>query len=84
MTTPTTAAVGRTNGPDRAPAALLDARAVANLLACAPRTVWRMRDAGKMPRPVRLGSLVRWRRDDIHAWIIAGCPACRSVKGGAR
>lgn len=83
MTT-TPAAGERIVGPDRAPAALLDVRAVAALLDCAPRTVHRLRDAGRMPRPVRIGSLVRWRRADVLGWIDAGCPAMRSVKGGAR
>lgn len=84
MTTTPTAAGERIAGPDRAPAALLDVRAVAALLDCAPRTVHRLRDSGRMPRPVRVGSLVRWRRADVLAWIAAGCPACRSVKGGVR
>ena len=34
----------------------------------------RLRDAGHMPRPVRLGALVRWRRDILDQWIASGCP----------
>ena len=30
--------------------------------------------AGKVPRPVKIGSLSRWRRDELRAWSIAGCP----------
>ncbi len=56
-------------------AALLDVRAVAALLDCSPRHVYRVADAGKMPAPVRVGALVRWRRTDLDSWLAAGCPA---------
>ena len=58
-------------------AQLLDVRAVAQLLDCSPRHVYRLSDAGRMPAPVRLGALVRWRRQDLDAWLAAGCPATR-------
>lgn len=60
-------------------AELLDVRQVASMVNASPRTVMRFSDAGRMPRPVKLGSLVRWRRADIEAWIAAGCPAVRAV-----
>jgi predicted DNA-binding transcriptional regulator AlpA len=50
---------------------------VARALGCSPRHVHRMRDAGLMPRPVKLGALVRWSRKAIEQWIAAGCPAER-------
>ena len=57
------------------PAELLDVRAVSELLGgCSTRHVYRLADAGRMPRPVKLGSLVRWRRAELVAWINAGCP----------
>ena len=58
-------------------AALLDVRRVAELLACSARTVYRLADGGLMPRPRRLGSLVRWSRAEIDDWITAGCPRVR-------
>ncbi len=58
-----------------APPALLDARATAALIGVSSRSVYRLADAGKMPRPVRLGRLVRWRRADLDDWIGRGCPA---------
>ena len=61
--------------------ALLDVRAVASLVNCSQRTVYRLADAGKMPAPVHLGSLVRWPKDVIDQWIKDGCPA---VRKGAR
>jgi excisionase family DNA binding protein len=57
--------------------ALLDVRAVAALLDCSPRHVYRMSDAGRMPAPVRLGALVRWRRQDLDAWQAGGCRPLR-------
>jgi len=57
-------------------AALLDVEQVAQMLACSKRHVYRLSDAALMPRPVRLGALVRWPRQAIDDWIAAGCPAC--------
>jgi excisionase family DNA binding protein len=61
--------------------ALLDVRAVAQLLGCSPRHVYRLADAGKTPPPVRLGALVRWPRAAIKDWIAAGCPSVRKGVG---
>lgn len=71
--------------PDSA-SALLDVRAVAALLKCSTRHVYRLSDSGRMPGPVRLGVLVRWRGSDLDAWIGGGCKPVRHVaaKGGAR
>ena len=43
-------------------AAMLDVNQVAALLCCSARHVYRLADAGLMPRPIKLGSLVRWPR----------------------
>jgi len=84
MLTPNDAADGYIVGPDRAPAELLDVQAVAKLLNCSPRTVYRLTDAGRMPRTVKLGALVRWRRAELTAWLDAGCPSVRTARGAAR
>lgn len=52
---------------------LLDVRTVASMLGCSPRHVYRLFDAGRLPRPVRLGTLVRWRRAELALWIDDGC-----------
>ncbi len=54
-------------------AALLDVYGVAELLRCSRRHVYRMSDAGRMPPPIRLGTLVRWDRDALTRWIADGC-----------
>ena len=85
MTT-TTHPTGRDNaGAERARPEMLDVKAVAGLLACSPRSVYRLADGGKMPRPVKLGSLVRWRGGELRDWIADGCPVFRpTMKGGAK
>jgi excisionase family DNA binding protein len=52
---------------------LLDVEQVAELLNCSVRHVYRLVDSGKMPRPVRLGTLCRWPHEAIEKWIAAGC-----------
>lgn len=88
MATIRDAADGRTVGPDQPQPAdaaeLLDVRAVAGLLNVSSRTVYRLADAGRMPRPVKLGQLVRWRRAELAEWLNAGCPTVRTTRGAAR
>lgn len=55
-------------------AALLDVRQVAAFCGCSARTVYRLADAGLMPRPHKLGALCRWSKAEIDAWIASGCP----------
>ena len=64
-----------------ASARLLDVRAVAKKLNCSTRHVDRLCDAGKMPRPLKLGSLVRWSAKAIAEWVDRGCPPCRKGTG---
>ena len=77
MQTTQDASSGRNGTWDRATRgkpALLDVAAVAALLSCSKRHVCRLSDGGCMPRPLKLGSLVRWQRTAIHQWIKNGCP----------
>jgi excisionase family DNA binding protein len=52
---------------------LLDIRAVAQLLCCSPRHVARLADAHRLPSPVKLGRLIRWRRADLDAFLANCC-----------
>ena len=70
--------------PAGASAKLLDVQAVADLLGCSPRHVYRLSDAGRMPAPVKLGALVRWSASAIRLWIDQGCPSVRNMKGASR
>jgi predicted DNA-binding transcriptional regulator AlpA len=74
---------------------LLNAKQVAGLLGVSVRSVYRLRDGLRMPRPVRVGTLLRWREGELRQWLDAGCPrtqpqmteavraALQARKGGA-
>ena len=57
---------------------LVDVPWIARALGCSERHVHRMKSAGQMPKPVRLGRLLRWDRKVLEAWIASGCPARRT------
>ena len=73
-----------TAAPAESPAVLLDVQAVAAMLGCSTRHVYRLADGGRNPRPVKLGALVRWNRALIEQWIAAGCQPVRSVAAARR
>ena len=88
MTTQVHATDGHTVGPKPRPAVsaeLLDVRAVAELLGgCSTRHVFRLADASRMPRPIKLGTLVRWRKAELMTWLEGGCQPFRSAKATPR
>jgi len=57
--------------------AMLTVHDVARMLNCSARTVYRLADSGRIPRPVKLGALVRWPREVVEQWIADGCPDVR-------
>ena len=54
--------------------ALMTAVDLARELQVSLRTVRRMDLEGHIPQPVHVGRAVRWRRDELAAWLRAGCP----------
>ena len=56
---------------------LVRSKAVARLLNCSERHVWRLANRGAMPAAVHLGALVRWDRAAVLAWIAGGCQPVR-------
>jgi len=64
-----------------AQAALLTVDEVARMLNCSVRTVYRLVDQGRIPRPLKLGALSRWSRDVIEQWICEGCPKTQKRNG---
>lgn len=72
-----TAALTAGNPPADAGPALLDVQAVAALLDCSTRHIRRLADSGRMPQPIKLGTLLRWRRTDLDAWLADGCRPIR-------
>jgi len=55
---------------------MLSAQAVAKKLSLSKRAVFRMRSAGLICSPVKVGAgAIRWRQSDIERWIALGCPS---------
>ncbi len=75
-------AVAEAPKPAEPASELLDVNAVAALLGASSRTVRRLADCGKMPRPVSLGRIVRWQRSVVEEWISQGCPRTERRGGG--
>ncbi|MCK6498496.1 MAG: helix-turn-helix domain-containing protein [Nitrospira sp.] len=61
-------------GAEQCPAVLLDVRQSAALLGMSRSAFYRLHSSGKVPLPIRLGGIVRWRRAELLAWVAAGCP----------
>jgi prophage regulatory protein len=60
--------------PAVTPALLLTASEAAAMLGATART-WRTWDAmGKIPQAIRIGRKPFWRREELKAWVAAGCP----------
>ena len=55
--------------------AMLTVHEVARLLSCSARTVYRLADSGRLPRPIKLGTLKRWPRESFERWVAGGCQA---------
>jgi predicted DNA-binding transcriptional regulator AlpA len=53
---------------------LLDSRQTAHKLGISRATLYRRHNGGHVPKPMRLGGCVRWRRSELEAWIAAGMP----------
>ena len=80
---PKSKAVDRNPPPRLAPSDdLYDVKRVAQKLFCSTRHVRRLIDMGKLPAPVRVGSLLRWSPSTIDQWVQAGCPAARNFRAG--
>lgn len=61
---------------------LVDVRAVARRLGVSTRCIWKWTSAARVPRPVRIGRVVRWPLASLEAWISAGCPPVADWKVG--
>lgn len=64
--------------------AMMSVDDVAMEIGCCSRSVRRWADSGRMPKPVKLGSLIRWPRAVIEQWIADGCPNVRNARKGGR
>ena len=57
---------------------LLNVSQLATFLCLSVRTVWRLNAKGELPKPLRLGRSVKWRKNEIIQWLASNCPS-RSI-----
>jgi predicted DNA-binding transcriptional regulator AlpA len=53
---------------------LLDTKQVAKLLGICERTLWSYWNSGRILKPIKIGSSVRWSALELRQWIEAACP----------
>ena len=63
-----------TRNPATALSALISTGEAARISGVGERTFWRWSHCGIAPAPIKIGSAVRYRRDELNEWIAAGCP----------
>jgi len=63
---------------------LLNLNQVCGRLKLSRRSVYRLKDAGRMPQPLRLGRALRWRADELDQWVANGCKPCDPRRAGGR
>lgn len=69
---------------------LLSISEVADLCRVSESTIRRLTDRAAMPRPVKIGALLRWQQatgdpqTGIQDWIAAGCPRAVSTQSRRR
>ena len=68
--------------PDGNGRTMLSVRDLAKRWGCSDRHVRRMADAGRCPRPIKFGSLLKWPVALIEQWESDGCPHDRNLSKG--
>lgn len=56
---------------------LMNIKEVAHKLSINVRTIRMLRVKKRMPAPLKIGRLIRWRESDLDKWIASGC--CETV-----
>ncbi len=54
---------------------LLSATQVARTLGVSRSLLYEMKNSGRLPKPIRFGRRLVWSRDELRAWVAAGCPS---------
>ena len=53
---------------------MMTAKEGAALLKISERAFHKRRQAGRLPKPIKIGRSTRWRREELLKWVKAGCP----------
>lgn len=72
-----TVSAGSQNPPARL---YLSAAEVGTRYSMSARSVYRHADLGTMPRPVRIGKMVRWSVESLEKWEADGFPTFRTTR----
>src|SRR5262245_27802237 len=56
------------------PPLLYDSSDLCHVLRCSMPTLHRLKAANKLPKALQLGGQLRWRVEEVQAWIRAGMP----------
>lgn len=62
------------------PPAVYSIGQLAEVLSCSAKHLSRLHESGRLPKPVKIGSLTRWVAADITRWISEGCPPVTEQK----
>jgi predicted DNA-binding transcriptional regulator AlpA len=74
-----------TNKTDLRKYQLLHAKQLMELLNIGKTSFYEMKATGRLPKPVRIGTIQRWRLADVEKWLQLGCPSLEKfekMKGG--
>jgi excisionase family DNA binding protein len=63
---------------------LITVKELAEMLAVSSRHVYRLRDSGQLPVPVKLGRATRWDYTEICHWLESGAPSIAKGSRGAK
>ena len=69
---------------ERTAPALISAAELADLLQVSTRTLWRLRSAGKLIKPIKLGGSTRWRLDEVQDLDRGRLPRTRRLSHGGK
>jgi predicted DNA-binding transcriptional regulator AlpA len=61
--------------PASDPKILLNSREAAKLLNISEKTLWTYYNSGRILKPIRIGTSVRWNAHELRRWADAGCPS---------
>lgn len=54
---------------------MLNSNDLMALLGIKKSAFYQLKSTGKLPRPVRIGTIQRWRLADVERWLEFGCPS---------
>lgn len=57
---------------------------IAEMLAVSKRQVFKLREEGLMPEPIKIKGSIRWKLSVIQQWIDLGCPAEKDFTPNAK